>query len=68
MTKQVVLSVEGPTGEIKSPFSDVRRGASATATVNRQDYGVSWNKNLDGGGFVVGDEVHITIDTELVKQ
>lgn len=68
VTKQVVMTVEGPTGEIKSPFGDLRRGASATATVNRQDFGVSWNKKLDGGGFVVGDDVSISIDTELVKQ
>ena len=68
VTKPVVLTVEGPTGEIKSPQGDVKRGASAVATVNRQDFGVSWNKKLDGGGLVVADEVFITIDTELVKQ
>lgn len=68
VTKPVVLMVEGPTGEIKSPMGDARRGASATAIINRQDYGVSWNKTLDGGGFVVGDDVHITIDAELLKQ
>ena len=68
VTKQVVLNVEGPSGEIKSPFGDVRRGASATATVNRHDFGVSWNKKLAGGGYVVGDQVYIIIDIELVKQ
>lgn len=68
VTKPVVLLVEGPTGEIKSPTGDARRGASATATVNRHDYGVSWNKKLDGGGFVVGDDVHITIDAEMARQ
>lgn len=68
ITKQVVLNVEGPTAEVKSPQGDIRRGASATATVNRNDFGVSWNKKLDGGGFVVGEEVNIIIDTELAKQ
>jgi polyisoprenoid-binding protein YceI len=68
VTKPVVLTVEGPTGEIKSPQGDLRRGASATATVNRQDFGVSWNKKLDGGGVVLADEVFITIDTEMSRQ
>jgi polyisoprenoid-binding protein YceI len=68
VTRPVILNVEGPTGEIKSPQGDFKRGASAAATINRQDFGVSWNKKLDGGGVVVADEVFITIDTELVKQ
>jgi polyisoprenoid-binding protein YceI len=68
VTRKVILNVEGPTGEIKSPQGDVKRGASATATVNRQDFGVSWSKRLDGGGVVVADDVHISIDTELARQ
>jgi len=68
VTKSVVLNVEGPTGEIKSPQGDIRRGASAAATVNRRDYGVSWSKNLDGGGMVVADDVYINIDTEMARQ
>ena len=68
VTKQVILNVEGPTGEIKSPQGDVKRGASATAAINRQDFGVSWSKKLDGGGLVVADDVYISIDTELTRQ
>lgn len=68
VTKQVVLTVEGPSGEIKSPQGVVKRGASAVATINRQDFGVSWNKKLDAGGVVVADDVHIIIDAELDKQ
>jgi polyisoprenoid-binding protein YceI len=68
VTKQVILNVEGPTGEVKSPQGDVKRGASATATINRQDFGVSWSKKLDGGGLVVADDVYISIDTELTRQ
>lgn len=68
ISKQTVLHVEGPSAEIKSPQGDIRRGASATATVNRNDFGVSWNKKLDGGGIVVGEEVNIIIDTELARQ
>jgi polyisoprenoid-binding protein YceI len=68
VTKQVILNVEGPTEEIKSPQGDVKRGASATAAINRQDFGVSWSKKLDGGGLVVADDVYISIDTELTRQ
>lgn len=68
VTKPVILNVEGPTSEIKGPQGELKRGASATASINRQDFGVSWSKKLDGGGLVVADEVFITIDTELVKQ
>jgi polyisoprenoid-binding protein YceI len=57
VTKEVVLIVEGP----KSLQGDLKRGASATATVNRQDFGVS-------SGSMIADEVYITINTELVKQ
>lgn len=56
VAKPVTLIVENP----KSLLSDIKRGASATATVNRQDFGVSW-------GGVISDEVFITINTELVK-
>jgi polyisoprenoid-binding protein YceI len=68
VTRQVILNVEGPTGEIKSQEGDAKRGASATATINRQDFGVSWSKKLDGGGLVVADDVYISIDTELARQ
>lgn len=57
VTKQVILIVEDP----KNLQSGLKRGASATATVNRQVFGVSW-------GAVIADEVFITINTELVKQ
>jgi polyisoprenoid-binding protein YceI len=57
VTKQVTLIVEGP----KNLQGDLKPSASATATVNRQDYGVSW-------GGIIGDEVFITINTELIKQ
>lgn len=68
ITKPVLLSVDGPTAEIKSPQGVMKRGASATTAVNRHDFGVSWNKKLDSGGFVVGDDVQIIIDAELDRQ
>jgi len=68
VTKEVVLDVDGPTAPIKDPYGNTRVAFSATTTVNRQDFGVKWNANMDGGGVVVGDNVNITIDAELIKQ
>lgn len=68
VTKQVILAVDGPSGEIKSPQGVTKRGASAVATINRLDFGVSWNKKLDAGGVVVGEEVQISVDAELDRQ
>jgi len=68
VTKEVVLEVEGPTAPVKDPWGNTRVAASATTKVNRQDYGVKWNANMDGGGVVVGDTVNITIDMEMIKQ
>jgi len=63
VTKTVVLDVTGPTKEIKDPYGLSRRGVSATAKVNRKDFGVSY-----GPESVVSDAVTITIDAELVKE
>jgi polyisoprenoid-binding protein YceI len=66
VTKEVVLDVVGPT----EPFTaqgNVRAGATATTTLNRKDYGVSWSRAIDGGGVVVGDEVYVTIELSLVQ-
>jgi polyisoprenoid-binding protein YceI len=62
VTKEVVLDVSG----VKS--AGTRMGAVATTKVNRKDYGLLWNKALEAGGVVVGDDVDITIDIELVKK
>ena len=68
VTKEVVLEVEGGTDVIKDPMGNTRAGAHATAKVNRKDFGISYNKTLDGGGLMVGDDVDITIDVEAVQK
>lgn len=68
VTREAVLDVEGPTPEIKDPWGNVKRGATATTRINRIDYGVKWNAVLDAGGVVVGEEVAITIDLELIRE
>lgn len=66
VTRPVVLEVDGPFGPIPSPSGQARYGASATTTISRKDFGLTWNKALETGGVVVGDEVAITIDIEIV--
>jgi polyisoprenoid-binding protein YceI len=68
VTKEVALDVEGPSNPVQDPWGNTRVAASATTKVNRQDYGVKWNASIDGGGVVVGDDVSITIDLEMIKK
>lgn len=67
-TKEVVLDVDGLTAPVKDPWGNQRVAASATTKINRQDYGVKWNAKLDNGGVVVGDDVNITIDVEMIQK
>ena len=68
VTKEVVLTVEGPTTTIKDPGGNYRVGGQAITKINRKDFGLVWNKPLETGGVVVGDEVEITIDVEIYKK
>lgn len=68
VTRGVTLDVEGPTPPLKDPWGFTRVGASATTRINRKDFGLTWNQALETGGFVVGDEIKITLDVELVAQ
>ena len=67
-TREVVLEVEGPTPPIKDPWGNTRVGGVASTRINRKDFGLTWNKALETGGVVVGDEVEITIDIEILKE
>ena len=68
VTKEVVLNVEGPTPAIKDPWGNVRVGGQATTKIDRKDFGLVWNAALETGGVVVGDEVEITIDVEILRK
>ncbi len=67
-TREVTLDVVGPTQAIKDQQGNLHMGASASGTINRKDWGLTWNRAMDGGGVVVGDEVAIAIDVELIKR
>lgn len=66
-TKPVTLKVEGPSEEGKDPWGNTRVGASATAKIKRSEFGLTWNAVLEAGGFMVGDELKIEIDVEMIK-
>jgi polyisoprenoid-binding protein YceI len=67
VTRPVTLEVEGPSAEVKDQAGNTRRGASASTKINRKDFGLTWNKAMEAGGVLVGDEVFIDIEVELVK-
>jgi polyisoprenoid-binding protein YceI len=54
-------------GSLSDPRG-TRAGFKATGTINRQDWGVKWNRNLDNGGVVVSDNVIITLLMEFIQQ
>ncbi len=68
VTQKVTLEVEGPSAEIKDPWGNIKIGASATTKIKRKDFGLSWNAALEAGGFLVGDDVNITLEVQFVKQ
>jgi polyisoprenoid-binding protein YceI len=67
VTKEVALNAEGPSPVLKQPDGSQRIGASATATVNRKDFGMQWSRMIESAP-VVSDEVQITIDIEANKR
>jgi polyisoprenoid-binding protein YceI len=67
VTHEVVLNVTGPTPEIKDPWGYSRRGAEAIGKISRKEFGLNYNPLLETGGVVVGDEVEISLEVELVK-
>ncbi len=68
VTREVKLAVEGPADPIKDPWGNTRAGASVTTTISRKAFGLTWNKMIEAGGAVVGDQVSVSIDVEAVKQ
>ena len=67
-TKEVEFAVEGPTPPMKDPWGNTRIGVSATTKIDRRDFGLNFNAALEAGGVMVGEEVSITLELELVQQ
>jgi polyisoprenoid-binding protein YceI len=68
VTKQITFEVEGPTAPVKDPWGNTRAGITASAKINRKDFGVAFNALTETGALVVGEEVKITIEAELIQQ
>jgi polyisoprenoid-binding protein YceI len=67
VARQVTLPVDY-LGGAKDPWGNARVGFETELTVNRKDYGLLWNAALETGGFLVGDEVKITVSAQAVQQ
>jgi polyisoprenoid-binding protein YceI len=68
ISRPVVLEAVVPRDEVPAGKGEARRGATATGTLNRKDFGLTWNRALEGGGVLVSEEVALTIDVELKKK
>ena len=68
VTRQVAFAVEGSSTPITDPWGNLRLGGVATATIDRTEFGLSYNRLLEAGGVTIGEEVTITIDFELTPK
>jgi polyisoprenoid-binding protein YceI len=67
-TRTVTLDVDALPDAIRDPWGNTKRGATARARVHRKDFGLVWNLALEAGGVVVGDEVAIELEVELLQR
>jgi polyisoprenoid-binding protein YceI len=67
VTKPVTFAVEGPSVPGKDPWGNTRIGLSATAKINRKDFGLTWNAALETGGVLVGEDIAITLDVQFIR-
>lgn len=67
VSKEVTLVVDYA-GQAKSPWGTMNAGFAASTKINRKDWGLTWNQALETGGVLVGDEITINIELELIKQ
>ncbi|HVX97177.1 MAG TPA: YceI family protein [Polyangia bacterium] len=68
VSRAVTLEVEALGPAVKDPWGNSRRGVSARARINRKDWGLNWNVAIEAGGVVVGEEVQIEIEAELIAR
>ena len=67
VTRSVTVTVNDVSEPSNDPWGNQRIGLSASTTINRKDFGIIWNTALDSGGVLVGDEVSIALDVQLIK-
>jgi polyisoprenoid-binding protein YceI len=67
VTKEVALDIEGPAPAVADGRGGEKSGVSASAKINRSDFGLTWNRALEAGGVTVSDEVTLEIEAELAR-
>jgi polyisoprenoid-binding protein YceI len=67
VTREVTLDVESA-GQTQDPWGNLRAGFAARTTIDRKEFGLTWNQVLEAGGVMVGDKVEIEIEVEAVRQ
>lgn len=68
VTRAVVFDMESQVGETRYPDGTVRTSAKLRGKINRQEFGLKWNRIMEGGGLTVSDDVSITIDIEAIRR
>jgi polyisoprenoid-binding protein YceI len=68
VTREVTFSVDPLSPEMTDPYGNVRIGTSAHAKIDRKNFDLHWNAALETGGVVVGNQVTITLEIELIKE
>ncbi len=64
VAREITLPVEF-TGTMKDPMGNTKAGFETATTINRKDFGIVWNRALDSGGFVLGDDVNVSISLQV---
>jgi len=67
-TREVTLTVDDVTPEHSDPYGNRRIGASAHTKIKRSDFGMQWNAALEAGGVLVGDEISLQVEVELIRK
>lgn len=67
ITKKVVLEIDMG-GVVEDPWGNQRSGFVLTGQINRKDFGLNWNKAIEAGGVVVGDEVKMVVEIEGIAE
>lgn len=67
ITKKVTLDIEMG-GVVEDPWGNMRSGFVLTGTIKRKDFGLNWNKAIEAGGVVVGDDVKLVIEVEGIEE
>ncbi len=67
VTREVVFDVVEE-GQGQDPWGNQRRGLSANTKLSRKDFGLNWNVALEAGGWLVGDEVNVSIELQIVQE